>query len=161
MLCGFTKAGQTDITSAKCLINSISRFIHLVSCRTVKPMPLQKNCNNMVGVLKCLKPVLDDVVDCQIPLDENLYKECEELDMQVNEAREFIEKWGPKMSKIHSVSSYLFILKLMPLLSNCYFKLCRILNRFVGIWTRLKGINESPIPHPSFFLLWERLIATT
>ncbi|CAJ2632978.1 unnamed protein product [Trifolium pratense] len=92
-----------DITSAKCVINSISRFIHLVSCQTLKPMPLQKNCNTMVGVLRCLKPVLDNVVDCEIPLDDNLYKECEELDVHVNKAREFVEKWSPKMSRIHSV----------------------------------------------------------
>ncbi|GAU11660.1 hypothetical protein TSUD_334730 [Trifolium subterraneum] len=91
-----------DITSAKCAINSISRFIHLVSCQKVKPMPLQKNCNTMVGVLRCLKPVLDNVVDCKIPLDDNLYRECEELDVHVNEAREFVEKWSPKMSRIHS-----------------------------------------------------------
>ncbi|CAJ2632972.1 unnamed protein product [Trifolium pratense] len=95
--------GQMDITSAKCVINSISRFIHLVSCQTLKPMPLQKNCNTMVGVLRCLKPVLDNVVDCEIPLDDNLYKECEELDVHVNKAREFVEKWSPKMSRIHSV----------------------------------------------------------
>ncbi|XP_027350876.1 U-box domain-containing protein 3 isoform X2 [Abrus precatorius] len=95
--------GQTDTTSVKCLINSISRFILLVSCQTVKPMILQKNCDNMVGVLKHLKPVLDDVVDYKIPLDENLCRECEKLDMQVDEAREFVEKWTPKMSKIHCV----------------------------------------------------------
>ncbi|XP_014514237.1 U-box domain-containing protein 3 [Vigna radiata var. radiata] len=95
--------GQTDTTSVKCLINSISRFIHLVSCQTMKPMPFQKICNNMVGVLKRLKPVLDDVMDHQIPSDVNLCKECEELDKRVNEARDFIEKWSPKMSRIHSV----------------------------------------------------------
>ena len=71
-------------------------------------MPLQKNFNNMAGVLKRLKPVLDDVADYKILLEENLYRECEELDMLVNEAREFIEKWSPKMSKIHSVSNYLY-----------------------------------------------------
>lgn len=94
-----------DITSAKCVVNTISRFIHLVSCQTVKLIPLQKNYNNMVGVLKCLKPVLDDVVDYKIPLDKNLYRECEELNMQVNEAMEFIEKRSPRMSRIHNVSS--------------------------------------------------------
>ena len=105
----FTKADQTDTstTSVKCLINSVSRFIHLVSCQTMKHVPFQKNCNNMVGALKRLKPVLDDIVDYKIPLDENLCKECEELDMAVNEAREFMENWSPKMSKIHSVSNYL------------------------------------------------------
>ncbi|KAG4996030.1 hypothetical protein JHK85_027469 [Glycine max] len=69
----------------------------------MKPMPFQNICNNMVGVLKRLKPVLDDIMDYQIPSNVNLCKECEELDMQVNEARDFIEKWSPKMSKIHSV----------------------------------------------------------
>ncbi|KAK2455273.1 U-box domain-containing protein [Trifolium repens] len=57
----------------------------------------------MVGVLKRLKPVLDDIMDYKIPLHENLCKVCEELDIGVNEARDFIEKWGSKMSKIHSV----------------------------------------------------------
>lgn len=60
----------------------------------------------MVGVLKRLKPVLDDIVDYIIPLDENLSRECGELDMRVNEAREFIEKWAPKTSKIHGVINY-------------------------------------------------------
>ncbi|CAJ1968172.1 unnamed protein product [Sphenostylis stenocarpa] len=69
----------------------------------MKPMPFQKICNNMIGVLKRLKPVLDDVMDHQIPSDVNLCKECEELDTRVNEARDFIERWSPKMSKIHSV----------------------------------------------------------
>lgn len=103
-LCGLTKTGQMDLTSAKCVLNSISRLIHLVSCQAVKPVPLQKNCNNMVAALRCLKPVLDDVVDYKIPLDENPYRECDELDIQVNEAREFVEKWSPKTSRIHSVS---------------------------------------------------------
>ncbi|XP_058770955.1 U-box domain-containing protein 3-like [Vicia villosa] len=95
--------GQTKTASVKCLINSISRFVLLVSCQTVKPIPFQKICNNMVGVLKRLKPVLDDIMDYNIPLHENLCIVCEELDILVNEARGFIEKWSPKMSKIHSV----------------------------------------------------------
>ncbi|OIV90520.1 hypothetical protein TanjilG_32397 [Lupinus angustifolius] len=37
----------------------------------------------MVGVLKPLKPVLDDLMDYEIPLSENMSKECQELDMQV------------------------------------------------------------------------------
>ena len=95
-----------DTKSVQCLINSISRFIHLVSCQTLKPMPIQKDCRNMVGSLKVLRPVLDDVVNCKIPSDEILFKECEELDMAVNEAREFVENWSPKSSKICSVSAF-------------------------------------------------------
>ncbi|PPR99424.1 hypothetical protein GOBAR_AA21242 [Gossypium barbadense] len=90
-----------DTTSVRCLINSIARFAHLVSCQTRKVVPIEKDYRNMVVVLKLLKPLLDDVVDCEIPSDEILCKECEELDMLVNEAREFMENWCPKMSKIH------------------------------------------------------------
>ncbi|XP_020212179.1 U-box domain-containing protein 3 isoform X2 [Cajanus cajan] len=118
--------GQTNTTSVKCLVNGISRFIHLVSCQTVKPMPLQKNCNNMVGVLKRLKPMLNDIVDNKITLDENLYRECEELDMWVNETREFIEKWGPKMSKIHSV---LQSGELLIKIQNSSLKICHMIVR--------------------------------
>lgn len=90
-------------TSMKCLINSISRFIHLVSCQTVTLMPLQRDYKKVAGVLKLMKAVLDEVIDHEINSDELLYKHCEELDMAVNEAREFMEKWSPKMSKIFCV----------------------------------------------------------
>ncbi|XP_057721355.1 U-box domain-containing protein 3 isoform X1 [Arachis stenosperma] len=118
--------GQTNTTSAKCLINSISRFIHLVSCHSVKPTPLKKNFDNMVSVLKRLKPVLDDVVDHNLPLEENLYRECEELDMLVNEAKELIEKWGPKMSKIRSV---LRSGELLIKLQSASLDICRVIVR--------------------------------
>lgn len=95
-------------TSMKCLINSISRFIHLVSCRTIKPMPIQKHYRTVGGVLKLLKPVLDEVVDFKIHSDEVLYKECGELDIAINEAREFMENWFPKRSKISTVSNFWF-----------------------------------------------------
>lgn len=93
-----------DTASVRCLVNSISRFIHLVSCQTTKLIPIRKDYKNMVIVLKLLKPVLDDVVDSKIPLDEIIIKECEGVDLAVNEAREFLENWKQKMSKILSVS---------------------------------------------------------
>ncbi|XVF32384.1 hypothetical protein REPUB_Repub17cG0077500 [Reevesia pubescens] len=115
-----------DTTSVRCLINSIFRFIHLVSCQTIKVVPIEKDYKNMVVVLKLLKPLLDDVVDCEIPSDEILYKECEELDMLVNQAREFMEKWCPKMSKIHSVlQSEPFLIKLQ----SSSLQICHILYR--------------------------------
>lgn len=88
--------------SVQCLTNSISRFIHLVSCHTTKPLPLPKKCRNLVVVLKLLKLVLDDVISLKLSSDELLYSECESLDTAVNEAREFIENWSPKTSKICS-----------------------------------------------------------
>ncbi|KAM6592199.1 hypothetical protein CsatA_014804 [Cannabis sativa] len=90
-------------TSVKCLINSISRFIHLVSCQNVKPVLIQNDYRNIAGVLKLLKPFLDEVLDSGMYSDEILCKEFEELDTAVNMAREFMEDWSPKMSKICSV----------------------------------------------------------
>ncbi|XP_022959916.1 U-box domain-containing protein 3-like isoform X2 [Cucurbita moschata] len=94
--------GQMGTASVQCLINSISRFIHLVSCHTTKSLPLPKNCKNLAVVLKHLKLVLDDVISLKLSSDELLYRECESLDIAVNDAREFIENWCPKMSKICS-----------------------------------------------------------
>lgn len=118
----------------RCLVNSISRFIHLVSCQTVKSVPFQKICNNMVGVLKRLKPVLDDVTDYKISLDENLCKACEQLDLRVNEARDVIEKWGPKMSKIHSVSNYWYSYSQTNTIihQQLYSNILKIINHFIA-----------------------------
>ncbi|OAY32649.1 U-box domain-containing protein 3 isoform X1 [Manihot esculenta] len=90
-----------DRSPVRCLVNSISRFILLVSCQTRAPMPMQKDYRSMVMVLKHLKPVLDEIVDLRISSD--VYKECEVLDVTVNEAREFMENWYPRMSKIWCV----------------------------------------------------------
>ncbi|CAL5193760.1 unnamed protein product [Lathyrus oleraceus] len=130
---------QMDLASAKCVINSISRFIHLVSCQTVKPAPLQKNCTNMVSVLRCLKPVLDDVFDYKIPLDENLYRECEELDRQVNQAREFIENWSPKTSRVHNV---LQSGELLIMLQDTSLRICHIIDRFHKLTSSTSVLNN-------------------
>ena len=120
-----------DTSSVKCLINSISRFIHLVSCQTMKSMPILKDYRDLVGALKLLKAVLDEVVDYKIPSDEILCKECEELDITVNETREFIENWSPKVSKICSVSSLLLTYFPMCLLETQYSTLNS--NSIIGI----------------------------
>ncbi|KAK4418402.1 U-box domain-containing protein 3 [Sesamum alatum] len=71
-------------------------------------MPAEKDYRNLVSLLKHLKPILDDVADHEAPQDEALSKECEELDIAVNEAREFLEKWSPRTSKL------LFVLRSKP-----------------------------------------------
>jgi len=55
-------------------------------------------------MLKHLKPILDEVDDDKVRSDRNLWRECEVLDISVNAAREFMERWSPKMSRILSVS---------------------------------------------------------
>ncbi|XP_024024668.1 U-box domain-containing protein 3 isoform X1 [Morus notabilis] len=115
-------------TPVKCLTNSISRFIHLVSCQNVKPTTIQKDYRTVAAVLKLLKPVLDEVLDYEMLSDEILCKECEELDMAVNMAREFMEDWSPKMSKICSV------LRSEPLLmkiQSSLFMICCSLRRLL------------------------------
>ncbi|KAG5246352.1 U-box domain-containing protein [Salix suchowensis] len=117
-----------DTSSVRCLINSTSRFIHLVSCQTRKFMPIQKDYKSMVMMLRHLKPALDEVVDYSISSDEVLCKECEELDTAVNEAREFLENWCPQMSKICSVQQSEALLKKIQCsaLAICQV-LCRLL----------------------------------
>ncbi|CAL9097600.1 unnamed protein product [Musa acuminata var. zebrina] len=89
-----------DVTGG--LINSISRFIHLVACQTTKSASL-KDFRKIVGILKLLRPVVDQVFDPELPFDEHLMKELEELDVAVNEARELVEKGPQRMSKIYTV----------------------------------------------------------
>lgn len=89
-----------ELTSVRCLINSISRFIHLVTCLTSKTMPGQKSYKNIATLLKLLKPVLDDIAQQKAPSDETISRQCEELDIAINEARELLEEWSPKKSKI-------------------------------------------------------------
>ncbi|KAL6564093.1 hypothetical protein OROHE_005333 [Orobanche hederae] len=89
-----------DLIPLRCLINSISRFLHLVKCRLSSTMPAEKDYINLVYILKHLKPVLDDFVYDGTSQDEALSKECEELDIAINEAREFLEKWSPRTSKL-------------------------------------------------------------
>lgn len=57
----------------------------------------------MATMLKHLKPILDEVDDDKVHSDANLWRECEGLDVSVNAAREFMERWSPKMSRILSV----------------------------------------------------------
>lgn len=95
-----------DLTLLRCLINSISRFILLVTCNTSKMMPAEEDFRDLASLLKHLKPLLDNAADQKANQDEVLTKKYEELDVVVNEAREVLEKWSPKMSKILFVSSF-------------------------------------------------------
>ncbi|ESQ44989.1 hypothetical protein EUTSA_v10010139mg [Eutrema salsugineum] len=92
-----------DPVPVRCLLNSISRYLHLVACQTRRFSPIQTCIGNVVHLLKLLKPFLDEVVDCKIPSDDCLNRVCEDLDSVVNQAREFLEDWSPKLSKLFGV----------------------------------------------------------
>ncbi|XP_072969770.1 U-box domain-containing protein 3 isoform X1 [Typha angustifolia] len=109
------------------LINSISRLIHLVACQTNKATVL-KNFRNIVGILKLFKPILDEAFGSPIPSDRQLVKAFEELDTAVNEAREFMEKWPQRMSKMYSVlQSDPMVLKVQKSSMN----ICQILSKLL------------------------------
>ncbi|XP_009614285.1 U-box domain-containing protein 3 isoform X1 [Nicotiana tomentosiformis] len=117
-----------ELTSVRCLINSISRFIHLVTCLTSKTMPGQKSYKNIATLLKLLKPVLDDIAQQKAPSDETISRQCEELDIAINEARELLEEWSPKKSKI------LWVLRSEPQLlkiQSIALKISHILSKLV------------------------------
>lgn len=117
-----------ELTSVRCLINSISRFIHLVTCLTSKSMPGQKNYKNIATLLKLLKPVLDDVAQQKAPSDETICRQCEELDVAINEARESLEEWSPKKSKILWVlQSEPELLKIQSIALKLSHTLCELL----------------------------------
>lgn len=71
-------------------------------------MPTLKDFQSMAELMKHLKPLLDGIVDGNITPDEFLLKECEKFDLDVNEGREFIEKWSPKSSRFLAVSMIYF-----------------------------------------------------
>ncbi|KAI7730466.1 hypothetical protein M8C21_000936 [Ambrosia artemisiifolia] len=87
----------------KCLSNSFSRFIHLVTFGVPTSLPSQQDYKYVANSLKLFKRVLDNIDESCINSDEVLCKEFEELDVAVNEAREFIENWNVHMSKIYGV----------------------------------------------------------
>lgn len=108
------------------LINSISRLIHLVACQTMKSSKV-KDIINVIHVLKLLKPVLDESLDCEINSDV-LIKASEELDIAVNEVREFMEKQPQKMSKIRDV---LRTASMVKKAQNYSMEICHILNKLL------------------------------
>ncbi|KAK9067543.1 hypothetical protein SSX86_011654 [Deinandra increscens subsp. villosa] len=87
----------------KCVTNSFSRFIHLVTFGVPKNLPSQQDYKYVANSLKLFKRVLDNIDGSCIQSNELLCKEFEELDVAVNEAREFIENWSFHMSKIYGV----------------------------------------------------------
>ncbi|KAJ0245752.1 U-box domain-containing protein 3 [Hirschfeldia incana] len=113
-----------DPVPVRCLLNSISRYLHLVACHTIRYKPIQTCIGNVVHLLKLLKPFLDDVVDCKVPPDDCLNSACEDLDSVVNQAREFLEDWSPKLSKLFCVFHSELLLEKVQ---TCSLEISRIL----------------------------------
>ncbi|KAH0912094.1 hypothetical protein HID58_035415 [Brassica napus] len=117
-----------DPVPVRCLLNSISRYLHLVACQTIRYSPIQTRIGNVVHLLKLLKPFLVEVVDCKTPPDDDcLNSGCEDLDSVVNQAREFLEDWSPKLSKLFGVFHCELLLEKVQ---TCSLEITRILLQF-------------------------------
>ncbi|KAJ0512546.1 putative U box domain, armadillo-like helical, Zinc finger, RING/FYVE/PHD-type [Helianthus annuus] len=115
------QAGMDMEKLLKCLTNSLSRFIHLVTFGAPTSLPSQQDYKHVANSLKLFKRVLDNIDESCIHSDEVLCKEFEELDVVVNEAREFIENWNVHMSKIYGVVQSRH---LISKIQTCSVKIC-------------------------------------
>lgn len=93
-----------------CLINSISRFIHLITCHNTNNTPILKLFRNSISVLKLLKSILDELLVSQLSLDDQLLNVIEQVDVLVNESREMLESLSLKTSTLYNVSFIFFAL---------------------------------------------------
>lgn len=91
-----------------CLINSISRFIHLITCHDANNTPVLKLFRNSISVLKLLKSILDELLVSQLSLDDQLVNVIEQVDVFVNESREMLESLPLKTSTLYNVSFIFF-----------------------------------------------------
>ncbi|KAF8117405.1 hypothetical protein N665_0011s0121 [Sinapis alba] len=132
-----------DPVPVRCLLNSISRYLHLVACQTIRYKPIQTCIGNVVHLLKLLKPFLDDVVDCKVPPDDCLNSACEDLDFVVNQAREFLEDWSPKLSKLFGV---FYSELLLEKVQTCSLEISHILlklSRSSHVTSSVQGVEVS------------------
>ncbi|KAF8101904.1 hypothetical protein N665_0201s0208 [Sinapis alba] len=128
-----------DPVPVRCLLNSISRYLHLVACQTIKYNPIQTCIGNVVHLLKLLKPLLDEVVDCKTPPDDDcLNSACEDLDSVVNQAREFLEDWSPKLSKLFGVFHCELLLEKVQ---TCSLEISRILLQLSPVTSGVQGVE--------------------
>ncbi|KAG5386093.1 hypothetical protein IGI04_037563 [Brassica rapa subsp. trilocularis] len=129
-----------DPVPVRCLLNSISRYLHLVACQTIRYSPIQTRIGNVVHLLKLLKPFLVEVVDCKTPPDDGcLNSACEDLDSVVNQAREFLEDWSPKLSKLFGVFHCELLLEKVQ---TCSLEITRILLQLSQSSAQEKTLTE-------------------
>ncbi|CAN6977627.1 unnamed protein product [Brassica rapa subsp. trilocularis] len=132
-----------DPVPVRCLLNSISRYLHLVACQTIRYSPIQTRIGNVVHLLKLLKPFLVEVVDCKTPPDDGcLNSACEDLDSVVNQAREFLEDWSPKLSKLFGVFHCELLLEKVQ---TCSLEITRILlqlSQSSAVTLSLQGVER-------------------
>ncbi|KAL2472179.1 U-box domain-containing protein 4 [Abeliophyllum distichum] len=92
-----------EMSLLKSLLNSIASVFQLSSRESIKCEPVQEYHQKIEEMLKLLKPILDAILDAEIPSDEILQKEFTGLYQHVDDLREIFENWQPLMSKVYFV----------------------------------------------------------
>ncbi|XP_022893697.1 U-box domain-containing protein 4-like isoform X2 [Olea europaea var. sylvestris] len=119
-----------EIPLLKSLLNSITSVFKLASCESIKCEPVQEYHQTIEDMLKLLKPILDAILDVEIPSDELLQKEFTGLCQSIDDLRETFENWQLLMSKVYFVlqveslmekiqTSSLEILELLNICEQC------------------------------------------
>lgn len=93
-----------EISLLKSLLNSITCFLQLSSCESIKSEPLQTYFPRIEELLKFLKPILDAIADAEISSDEMLQRAFAGILQSVDELKETCENWQSLMSKVYFVS---------------------------------------------------------
>ena len=85
------------------LPSNMSHSLQLLISLSEKARHNRSNCNNLVGQLKFLKPLFDDIEKSNITMIAPVLRELEALDSTLNKANELVERCGPKGSNIYMV----------------------------------------------------------
>ena len=101
-------AGVMEISLLEVLLKNISAFLHISKDDKISSDPVQKYYQKAEEILKLLKPILDTIVNSEVPSDAVLNKDFQELGQSVDELKEIFENWQPLSSKVHFVSFQLY-----------------------------------------------------
>lgn len=105
------KTGFMEISLSNTLLDNISRLNLLSSCPAVKAEPFRKFYQDIEGVLKLLRPVIDATGDLEAESSGQISKALAEVNAIVNKAIYHLQAWHHLSSKVCFVSLTRLLLK--------------------------------------------------
>ncbi|XP_031500423.1 U-box domain-containing protein 4 isoform X2 [Nymphaea colorata] len=120
------------------LLNSMSHFHHIFSVDKGKTGSAQMYYQSIADLLMLLMPMLNDIIDSEVPSNEQLSRRLEELDTFVDDAKKFLEGWHPLMSKTYNL---LQIEVVAEKIQESILVICRILSSFTLSAASVSNIN--------------------
>uniref|UniRef100_A0A1D1XMR3 RING-type E3 ubiquitin transferase n=1 Tax=Anthurium amnicola TaxID=1678845 RepID=A0A1D1XMR3_9ARAE len=107
------------------LLSGISQFSLLSPNDVANTELAQRYCLKIVKILNISKPVLEEILVSEIPLDEQITRVLEELDALFNDARELAESWQQMSSKLYFV---LHIEHAITKIRACVLETCQLVS---------------------------------